>query len=143
VIQSGNPILMPWKDKVAAIVEAWYPGEAGGRAIGNVLFGKVDPSGKLPFTFPARDEDTPTWGATGAVSKDPVYSEKLNIGYRWYDAKKLAPLFEFGYGLSYTNFTYSDRCSVPSGNLSVLVSPGWRRVRSNPLSSRTGRDAEP
>ncbi|WP_254063652.1 glycoside hydrolase family 3 protein [Granulicella sp. S190] len=108
VVQSGNPILMPWKDKVAAIVEAWYPGEAGGRAIGNVLFGKVDPSGKLPFTFPARDEDTPTWGATGAVSKDPVYSEKLNIGYRWYDAKKLAPLFEFGYGLSYTNFTYSD-----------------------------------
>jgi beta-glucosidase len=108
VIESGNPILMPWKDKVAAIVEAWYPGEAGGQALANVLFGKVDPSGKLPFTFPLRNEDTPTWGGTGVLAKDPVYSEKLNMGYRWYDAKKIAPLFEFGYGLSYTHFTYSD-----------------------------------
>jgi beta-glucosidase len=108
VIESGNPILMPWKDKVAAIVAAWYPGEAGGRAVANVLFGKVNPSGKLPFTFPVRDEDTPTWAGTGILSKDPVYSEKLDIGYRWYDAKKIAPLFEFGYGLSYTHFTYSN-----------------------------------
>jgi beta-glucosidase len=108
IIESGNPILMPWKDKVAAIIEAWYPGEAGGRALANILFGKVNPSGKLPVTFPVRDEDTPTWADTGLISRDPVYSEKLDIGYRWYDAKKIAPLFEFGYGLSYTYFTYSD-----------------------------------
>ena len=108
VIESGNPILMPWKDKVAAFIEAWYPGEAGGKALANVLFGKVNPSGKLPFTFPLRNEDTPTWGDTGVISKDPIYSEKLNMGYRWYDTKKIAPLFEFGYGLSYTHFTYSD-----------------------------------
>ena len=108
VIESGNPILMPWKDKVAAIIEAWYPGEAGGKALADVLFGKVNPSAKLPVTFPVRDEDTPTWGGTGVIAKDPVYSEKLAIGYRWYDAKKIAPLFEFGYGLSYTHFTYSD-----------------------------------
>ena len=108
VIESGNPILMPWKDKVAAIIEAWYPGEAGGKALANVLFGKVNPSGKLPFTFPLRNEDTPTWSYTGVISKDPIYSEKLNMGYRWYDTKKIAPLFEFGYGLSYTHFTYSD-----------------------------------
>jgi beta-glucosidase len=108
VIESGNPILMPWKDKVAAIIEAWYPGEAGGNALANVLFGKVNPSGKLPFTFPVRNEDTATWADTGVISKDPVYSEKLDIGYRWFDAKKIAPLFEFGYGLSYTHFTYSD-----------------------------------
>jgi beta-glucosidase len=108
VIESGNPILMPWKDKVSAIIEAWYPGEGGGRALASVLFGKVNPSGKLPFTFPARDGDTPTWGNTGVISKDPIYSEKLDIGYRWYDAKKIAPLFEFGYGLSYTHFTYSN-----------------------------------
>jgi beta-glucosidase len=72
------------------------------------LFGKVNPSGKLPSTFPARNEDTPTSGDTGAISKDPIYSEKLDIGYRWYDAKKIEPLFEFGYGLSYTHFAYSD-----------------------------------
>jgi beta-glucosidase len=108
VIESGNPILMPWKDKVAAIIEAWYPGEAGGKALANVLFGKVNPSGKLPFTFPVRSQDTATWADTGAISKDPVYSEKLDIGYRWHDAKKIAPLFEFGYGLSYTHFVYSD-----------------------------------
>jgi beta-glucosidase len=108
VIESGNPILMPWKDKVAAIIEAWYPGEAGGKALANVLFGRVNPSGKLPFTFPVRNEDTPTWGDTGVISKDPLYSERLNMGYRWYDAKKITPLFEFGYGLSYTHFTYSN-----------------------------------
>ncbi|WP_323121230.1 glycoside hydrolase family 3 C-terminal domain-containing protein [Burkholderia alba] len=107
VVQSGNPVLMPWKDQVAAIVEAWYPGEAGGKAIANVLFGKVNPSGRLPVTFPVRDQDTPTWGQNGAFENDPVYAEKLNMGYRWYDAKNIRPMFEFGYGLSYTHFAYS------------------------------------
>jgi beta-glucosidase len=108
VIESGNPVLMPWKSKVAAIVEAWYPGESGGRAIANILFGHVNPSGKLPVTFPERNEDIPTWGKDGMIAKDPVYTEKLNIGYRWYDAKKIKPMFEFGFGLSYTHFAYSD-----------------------------------
>jgi beta-glucosidase len=107
IVESGNPILMPWKNKVAAIIEAWYPGEGGGRAIANVLFGKVNPSGKLPVTFPARNEDIPTWGQNGTIAKDPVYAERLNIGYRWYDAKNIKPMFEFGYGLSYTHFAYS------------------------------------
>ncbi|MGC2964902.1 beta-glucosidase family protein [Paraburkholderia aspalathi] len=107
VVESGNPVLMPWKDRVAAIVEAWYPGEGGGNAIANVLFGKVNPSGKLPVTFPVRDQDTPTWGQNGAFEPDPVYAEKLNMGYRWYDAKNITPMFEFGYGLSYTHFSYS------------------------------------
>ncbi|CAM2196210.1 glycoside hydrolase family 3 C-terminal domain-containing protein [Paraburkholderia sp. A1RI_3L] len=107
VIESGNPVLMPWKDQVQAIVEAWYPGEGGGQAIANVLFGKVNPSGKLPVTFPVRDQDTPTWGQDGTFPNDPVYAEKLDMGYRWYDAKNIAPLFEFGYGLSYTHFSYS------------------------------------
>jgi beta-glucosidase len=108
VIESGNPVLMPWKNKVAAIAEAWYPGEGGGRAIANILFGLVNPSGKLPVTFPARNEDIPTWGRDGTIAKDPVYTEKLNIGYRWYDSKKIKPMFEFGFGLSYTHFAYSD-----------------------------------
>ena len=107
VVESGNPVLMPWKDRVAAIVEAWYPGEAGGQAIANVLFGKVNPSGKLPVTFPLRDQDTPTWGQNGTFEPDPVYAEKLDMGYRWYDAKNITPMFEFGYGLSYTHFSYS------------------------------------
>jgi beta-glucosidase len=113
---------MPWKDQVSAIVEAWYPGEGGGRAIANVLFGKVNPSGKLPVTFPAHDQDTPTWGADGTFATDPQYSEKLDMGYRWYDAKNIAPLFEFGYGLSYTHFTYS--------NLSVRPGPGHAMTAS-------------
>ena len=108
VVESGNPVLMPWKDKVAAIMEVWYPGEGGGRAIANVLFGKVNPSGKLPVTFPERNEDIPTWGKNGTIAKDPVYTEKLKIGYRWYDAEKIKPMFEFGFGLSYTHFSYSD-----------------------------------
>ena len=108
VIESGNPILMPWKGKVPAIVEAWYPGEGGGEAIGNVLFGKVNPSGKLPLSFPARDEDTPTWGRDGALQKDPIYVESLKIGYRWYDSSGIAPAYEFGFGLSYTHFRYSN-----------------------------------
>jgi beta-glucosidase len=108
VVESGNPVLMPWKDQVSAIIEAWYPGEGGGRAIANVLFGNVNPSGKLPVTFPAHDQDTPTWGQNGVFATDPVYTEKLNMGYRWYDAKNIAPLFEFGYGLSYTHFAYSN-----------------------------------
>ncbi|MEX3960092.1 glycoside hydrolase family 3 C-terminal domain-containing protein [Trinickia sp. EG282A] len=114
IVESGNPVLMPWKDQVSAIVEAWYPGEGGGRAIANVLFGKVNPSGKLPVTFPAHDQDTPTWGVDGTFATDPVYSEKLDMGYRWYDAKNIAPLFEFGHGLSYTHFSYSN-LSVRSG----------------------------
>ncbi|RKT13881.1 beta-glucosidase [Paraburkholderia sp. RAU2J] len=121
VLESGNPVLMPWKDRVSAIVEAWYPGEGGGKAIANVLFGKVNPSGKLPVTFPLHDQDTPTWGQNGAFETDPVYSEQLNMGYRWYDAKNIAPMFEFGYGLSYTHFSYSGLSVAhrPDGALDV------------------------
>jgi beta-glucosidase len=108
LVESGNPVLMPWKSKVAAILEVWYPGEGGGKAIANVLFGRVNPSGKLPVTFPERNEDIPTWGKDGTIARDPVYAEKLDIGYRWYDAKKIKPMFEFGLGLSYTHFAYSD-----------------------------------
>ncbi|HEY2024630.1 beta-glucosidase [Paraburkholderia sp.] len=121
VVESGNPVLMPWKDSVSAIVEAWYPGEAGGKAIADVLFGKVNPSGKLPVTFPMHDQDTPTWGTNGAFQTDPVYAEQLDMGYRWYDAKNIAPMFEFGYGLSYTHFAYSGLSVVhlPAGLIDV------------------------
>lgn len=121
IIEGGNPVLMPWITQVSAVVEAWYPGEGGGPAIANVLFGTVNPSGKLPITFPAHDSDTPTWGASGVLSANPSFTEKLNIGYRWYESKHISPLFEFGFGLSYTTFAYSDLNIVCNTDKSLSV----------------------
>jgi len=121
VLETGNPVVMPWRDKVAGIVEAWFPGEQGGVAIANVLFGKVNPSAKLPMSFPAKDSDTPTWKSSGAFDPNPVYDEKLEIGYRWYDAEKIKPAFEFGYGLSYTSFSYSDLKTNVEADHSITV----------------------
>lgn len=107
VLNTGSPITMPWLDQVAAVVQAWYPGQECGNAIADVLFGDVVPSGKLPQTFPARVEDNPAYlnfpGENGKV----YYGEGLFIGYRYYDKKQVAPLFPFGFGLSYTTFGYS------------------------------------
>jgi beta-glucosidase len=109
VIKSGAPVLMPWLDQVPAVVEAWYPGEEDGNAVASVLFGDVNPAGKLPVTFPRADADTPahTPDRWPGVNGTATYSEGLQIGYRWYDAQNIAPLFPFGYGLSYTTFRYS------------------------------------
>jgi beta-glucosidase len=107
VLNTGSPIDMPWLDKVAAVVQAWYPGQECGNAIADVLFGDTTPSGKLPQTFPVRLEDNPAYldfpGENGKV----YYGEGLFVGYRYYDKKKIAPLFPFGFGLSYTTFNYS------------------------------------
>jgi len=107
VLNTGSPISMPWLAKVAAVVQAWYPGQECGNAIADVLFGDTNPSGKLPQTFPQRLEDTPAYlnfpGENGKV----YYGEGLFVGYRYYDKKKIAPLFPFGFGLSYTTFSYS------------------------------------
>jgi beta-glucosidase len=106
VLNTGSPITMPWLDQVAAVVQAWYPGQECGNAIADVLFGDVTPSGKLPQTFPVRVEDNPAYlnfpGENGKVS----YGEGLFVGYRYYDKKRIAPLFPFGFGLSYTTFSY-------------------------------------
>lgn len=109
VLNTSEPILMPWQSKVAAILEAWYPGEEDSVAIASILKGQVDPSGRLPVTFPASIGQTVAAqastfpGVKGVVS----YSEGLNIGYRYYDAMRLKPLYPFGYGLSYTKFKLS------------------------------------
>ncbi|HCJ34624.1 MAG TPA: glycosyl hydrolase, partial [Ktedonobacter sp.] len=107
VLNTGSPISMPWLEQVAAVMQAWYPGQECGNAIADVLFGDSNPSGKLPQTFPVRLEDTPAYlnfpGENGKVH----YGEGLFVGYRYYDAKKIAPLFPFGFGLSYTTFAYS------------------------------------
>jgi len=131
VLDTGGPVLMPWLDEVSAVLETWYPGQQDGSAVAALLFGDVDPSGRLPQTFPAADDAVPTsspdqWpGANDA--QDAFFSEGLEVGYRWYDREHVAPLFPFGFGLSYTRFRY--------GNLSLT------RRRSTVTVSFTVRNA--
>lgn len=108
VLMNGAAVSMPWKNDVTAIVEAYLGGQAGGGAIADVLTGKVNPSGKLSETFPARLEDTPTAMDFPSRDGNAIYGEGVFIGYRYYDKKKIEPNFPFGYGLSYTTFDYSD-----------------------------------
>lgn len=127
VLNTGSAVAMPWVDQVAGIIEAWYPGQQSGNAIASVLFGDVDPAGRLPVTFPKSLDDVPAAdparfpGVDGRVE----YSEKLQVGYRWYDAQQIEPLYPFGYGLSYTSFALSDlRVASPltkSGTATVLA----------------------
>ena len=110
VLNTGGPVLMPWIDKIGGLIEAWYPGQEDGTAIAAILYGDVNPSGKLPLTFPRTAAEIPTSTAAQwpGVNGRSTYSEKLNVGYRWYDAHHVQPLFPFGYGLSYTTFKLSD-----------------------------------
>lgn len=132
VLETGGPVLMPWVDQVAEILEVWYPGSRGGEAIANLLFGDADPEGRLPITFPRHEEDLPhpvlprplsaPQGAAQDVSY-PIfevnYSEGLKVGYKWYDAEHKDPLFPFGFGLSYTRFQYSN-LKVRTGKVVVV-----------------------
>lgn len=105
VLETGGPVLTPWRDQVAAILAAWYPGTQGGNAIANLLFGKENPSGHLPVSFPASLDHL---AKPAAPNKgDTTYGEGATVGYKWYDAKGLTPAFAFGHGLSYTEFAYS------------------------------------
>ncbi len=128
VLETGAPVLTPWRSKIAGLLEAWYPGEDGGSAIAHVLFGDVDPGGRLPATFPKQESDIPT--AAGGAERypgvpDPLegectvqtsvpcpyfqedYSEGPFVGYRYYDEQHIEPAFPFGFGLSYTKFAFS------------------------------------
>ncbi|GHO45792.1 beta-glucosidase [Ktedonospora formicarum] len=107
VLSSGSALAMPWLEQVAAVVQAWYPGQECGNAIADILFGDVNPSGKLPQTFPVRLEDTPAYLTYPGENGRVYYAEGLFVGYRYYDKKHVAPLFPFGFGLSYTDFVYS------------------------------------
>jgi beta-glucosidase len=126
VLQTGGPVTMPWLDRVGAVLEAWYPGQECGNAIADVLFGKADPGGRLPQTFPVRLEDNPAFanypGANGRVR----YEEGIFVGYRHYEGQEIRPLFPFGHGLSYTRFSYdnlrlSPASLTPGGSLSVAL----------------------
>ena len=111
VLFGGGPVEMgSWLAQVPAVLQAWYPGMEGGNALAGVLFGDVNPSGKLSCTFPKRLEDSPAHALSAYPGKDGTvrYDEGLLVGYRWFDTKNVEPLFPFGFGLSYTNFEYSD-----------------------------------
>ena len=149
VLETGNPVSMPWRDKVKAIVQAWYPGQAGGQAIAEVLAGKVNPSGRLPITFPEDLAQTPRpelpWGTPPTIR----YDEGAEVGYRWYAQKGLKAMYAFGHGLSYTTFSYRDlkisdgetitatftvtntgsRAGADVPQLYLVSAPGHRRMR--------------
>ena len=124
VLKSGSAVLMPWLQDVPAVLEAWYPGEEDGNAVAAVLLGQVNPSGKLPLTFPRHLEDTlasnpDQYPGNGATVH---YSEGLDVGYRAYNAHNVAPLFPFGFGLSYTSFRFDDLSVTTRSNDHVTVS---------------------
>jgi beta-glucosidase len=113
VMENGGPKVMPWLGNVNAVLEAWYPGQRGGQAIANILFGDVNPSGKLPMTFPASVFDLPRPDITNPPDSTTPFAVDYNIdgfntGYKWYDSNNITPLLPFGFGLSYTTFTISN-----------------------------------
>ena len=112
VLFGGNAVAMPWIKEASTLVQAWYLGTEAGNAIANVLSGKVNPSGKLPFSYPKKLEDNGaiSFGPTSypGIDKTVTYKEDILVGYRWFDTKKIEPLFPFGYGLSYTTFQYGE-----------------------------------
>jgi beta-glucosidase len=125
VLNSGSAVTMPWLSSVRGLLEAWYPGQEDGTAIAKILFGGYDPSGHLTVTFPASLSQVPAsttaqWpGVNGTVQ----YSEGIDVGYRWYDSHNLTPLFPFGFGLSYTQFSYSNLHvgSLPQGGAATVT----------------------
>jgi beta-glucosidase len=111
VVTGGNPVPMPWLDRVQGVIYAWFPGQEGSAALTDALLGKANFSGKLPVSFPRRWEDAPAFGHypfDPGQDNQVTYTEGLYVGYRHYDTKNVAPLFPFGFGLSYTTFGYSD-----------------------------------
>jgi beta-glucosidase len=129
VLNTSQPVAMPWIGKVKAVVQMWWPGDEGGWATANVLLGKVNPAGRLPFTwakrledYPANDPAHPERSGKGVDGKT-TYSEGVDIGYRWFDKENIEPLFPFGFGLSYSSFSYShvSVTSAPDKGLDVSV----------------------
>jgi beta-glucosidase len=137
VLETGGPVLTPFRDEVAALVEAWYPGQEGGSAIAAVLYGDTDPGGRLPATFPASASQVPTAGDRRrypGVAEEVFYDEGIRVGYKWYDAQGSRPAYPFGHGLSYTTFRY--------GPLTIRRAPGPNRVAVASLTvTNTGRRA--
>ena len=140
VLETGGPVTMPWVDNVSAILEAWYPGIRGGEAIASILFGDVNPSGKLPVTYPKNEADLPHLTIPGLppgsarvggeipekmqprTPFDINYTEGMKVGYKWFEAEGKEPLFPFGFGLSYTTYSYSGLQTTPGSEVKVSFS---------------------
>lgn len=154
VLNTGAPVAAPWLDKVSALLEAWYPGQVDGNAIAAVLFGDVDPSGHTVQTWPADEQQMPTsnprmWGPgiqrpdmtpthRDSRGRAQLFSDSVFVGYRWYDAKRVKPMFPFGFGLSYTHFRYSD---LKLGRAVINgVTPLHVSVRVTNIGSDAGAD---
>ena len=137
VVNAGAPVAMPWLPAVAGVVDAWYPGQTSGTALASVLFGQADPGGHLPVTFPASLSQVPasTTAQFPGNGSTVQYSEGVDVGYRWYDAKDIAPLFPFGFGLSYTQFAFSHL------SVSRPVTDGTQDVRVSATVTNTGHRA--
>ena len=114
VINAGSPVAMEWARSAPALLQLWYPGHEAGHALAEVLFGDCDASGRLPTTFPVRIEDNPTHTTYPGENGEVVYGEGLFVGYRYYDHKKIEPLFPFGFGLGYTEFEYANLATSAS-----------------------------
>ena len=127
VLNVSQPVAMPWLGKVKAVLQMWWPGDEGGWATANVLLGKVNPAGRLPFTWAKRMEDYPATDpahperSEEGVDGKTTFSEGVDIGYRWFDKQKIDPLFPFGFGLSYSSFRYSDLKVVPAADKGLDV----------------------
>jgi len=135
VLVAGSPVSVEkWIDSVPAVLCAWYPGSEGGRAIARILFGEVNPSGKLPLTFPRRLEDTPAWSNYPGRHGRVLYREGVFVGYRYYDTFRIPPRFPFGHGLSYTVFEFGAPRVTPGPS-----SHGLPLVVSLPVSNRGPR----
>ena len=121
-INTGSPISMSWVDKVKSILQIWFTGQEYGRALTDIVFGDVNPSGKLPTTFPMKLEDTPAFSSYPGKNLQMDYDEGLYVGYRWYEKEGIKPLFPFGHGLSYTTFEYSDLRIIPPKTQNSAIS---------------------
>lgn len=140
VIQSGTPVAMPWASQAKAVIQAWYGGNETGHAIADVIYGTVNPSGKLPLTFPKRVKDNPTYLNYRSEAGRVLYGEDVYVGYRYYEKLEIEPLFAFGHGLSYTTFALSDLQVQPkenSNNNNNLLS---LRCRLENTGSRSGAE---
>jgi beta-glucosidase len=138
VVNSGCPMDLPWTDKVAAVIYAWLPGQEFGNALADVLFGKVEPGGRLPVTLARRAADFPAYDTTPDADERLVYSEGVNVGYRGFDVAGVKPRFSFGHGLGYTTFEY-ESLSVTADGLAD-GEPLELRVRIRNTGTRPGKE---